>query len=307
MLPSTAESLCISEEDLGKRIDKFLVERFPNHSRTYFQFLIENDSVLVNGKSIKKHYRPELHDEIEICFLLTPELDVKPEPIPLDILFEDEHFIAINKPSNMVVHPAPGAYSGTFANALLYHCKQLNPTQFEHLRPGIVHRLDKDTTGVLLGAKTIEAHQKLIQQFAQRNIIKNYLTLCVGTPPEGKFSAPLKRHPVKRKEMTVCSEGKEAISHFRLIAKKNEFSLVEVQLITGRTHQIRAHLKHLHCPILGDETYGNSSLNQKYQLHRQLLHAHQIKMVHPILGTPLEITAPMPSDMKNFIELIQLA
>lgn len=304
-----SESFCISIEDLGKRIDKLLVGHFPKYSRTYFQFLINKDCVLVNKKPIKKQYKTQINDEIAISFLTLPELDVKPEAISLDILFEDENMIAINKPAGMVVHPAPGTLHGTFANALLHHCKQLEEQQFAFLRPGIVHRLDKDTSGILLGAKNRETHQKLIEQFSQRKIKKYYLAICLGVPPEGLFSAPIKRHPIKRKEMTVCptGEGKEAISHLRILEKKKEFSLLEIQLITGRTHQIRAHLKYLHCPILGDPIYGNISLNKKFQLNRQMLHACLIKMQHPILNIPLEISAPIPKDMKNFIELIQFA
>ncbi len=298
-------NLIISEEDLGVRLDKILKNHFPDHSRTYFQYLIEEGCVLVNGLLVKKQYRPAVGDEIEISFLLTPEIDVKPEPIPLDILYEDDHLLIINKPAGMVVHPAPGSPSGTFANALLYHCSQLNPTEFTTLRPGIVHRLDKETTGVLIGVKTSLAHKKMIEKFSTRAIEKHYLAICCGVPKEGQLSAPIKRHPIRRQEMTVSEDGKEAISCFKILQRNNGLCFIDVQLITGRTHQIRAHLKHLNCPLLGDPVYGSKSLNEKYKATRPLLHAHTIKFTHPISEKPLEIVAPISPDMKNFIEFIQ--
>ncbi|MBS0629800.1 MAG: RluA family pseudouridine synthase [Verrucomicrobia bacterium] len=297
--------LVISEEDLGQRLDKILKNHFPDHSRTYFQYLIDEECVLVNGLLVKKQYRPAIGDEIEISFQLTPEIDVKPEAIPLDILYEDDHLLIINKPAGMVVHPAPGSPSGTFANALLYHCSQLNPAEFATLRPGIVHRIDKETTGVLIGVKTSIAHKKMVEKFATRSIEKHYLAICCGVPKEGTLSAPIKRHPIKRQEMTVSDEGKEAISHFKILERNHGLCLITVQLITGRTHQIRAHLKHLNCPLLGDPVYGSKSLNEKYRAVRPLLHAHTIKFTHPISGVPLEIVAPIPPDMKNFIEFIR--
>ena len=301
------DPLVISKEDLGQRIDKFLAGRFPDRSRSYFQFLIDEEYVLLNGHPVKKQHLIEEGDEVEVSFQMTPVIDVKPEAIPLEILYEDENIIAINKPAGMVVHPAPGAYTGTFASALLYHCKQLDPKEFEHLRPGIVHRLDKGTTGVLLAAKTLSAHQKLVEQFAARSMEKRYLVICCGVPKEGEYSAPIKRHPIKRKQMTISTDGKEAKTHFTVLARRTGLSLVEAKLITGRTHQIRVHLKSMNCPVLGDATYGSTSLNQKYGAVRQMLHAHRLKMTHPLSEIPLEVIAPIPPDMKNFIDLIEHA
>jgi len=303
----TTDLLTISEVDLGQRLDKILKNHYPTHSRTYFQYLIDEQCVVVNGQLVKKQYRPALGDEIEISFQLTPEIDVKPEPIALDILYEDEHLLIINKPAGMVVHPAPGSPSGTFANALLHHCSQLNPGEFDALRPGIVHRLDKETTGVLVGVKTSAAHKKMIEKFAERQIEKRYLAICSGVPREGELSAPIKRHPIRRQEMTVCSEGKEAISRFKILERDQGLCFIEVELITGRTHQIRVHLKHLNCPLLGDPIYGSKSLNEKYRATRPQLHAHQIKFTHPMTGAPLDIIAPIPTEMKNFIEFIKPA
>ncbi len=299
-----SDKLTVSTEDLGQRLDKFLAKHFPEHSRSYFQYLIDEDFVLLNGLPVKKQKKLEKGDEVEVTFQLTPQLDVQPEAIDLDVLYEDANLLAINKPAGMVVHPAPGAYTGTFANALLHHCKTLNPEEFDRLRPGIVHRLDKNTTGVLLAAKNLKTHKKLIELFSSRQIEKKYLVVCAGVPKSGEYSAPIKRHPIHRTEMTVSQDGKEAITQFKVLARRQGLSLVEATLITGRTHQIRVHLKDMNCPVLGDPTYGSSSVNKKYGVERQMLHAHSLKLTHPISETSLEVFAPIPPDMKNFIDLI---
>lgn len=296
------ESFVVSEKELGLRLDKLLTDRFPSHSRTYFQELIENEKVLINGLFVKKRYPLAEGDEVSVAFQELERLSVEPEAIELDILFEDDAMIVINKPAGMVVHPAPGSYSGTFANALMHHCS-LNIEDFEELRPGIVHRLDKDTSGILVGAKTRLAHQKLASQFASRTVEKHYLAICMNAPKEGRFSAPIKRHHLKRKEMTIDPEGKEAISEFTLLAKKENLSLVEAKLITGRTHQIRVHLKAMNCPILGDLTYGIENSYAK----RQMLHAHKLQLTHPLHGNLMNLIAPPPPDMQNFIDLIHEA
>ena len=289
--------------DLGERLDKLLSKHFPDHSRTYFQKLIDDGQVLVNGLPVKKHYKPEKDDHIEVEFQKPPLLDVIPEPIALDILYEDEHILAVNKPAGMVVHPGAGVTVGTFANGLLHHCAELDTSEFEPLRPGIVHRLDKDTSGVLIAAKTRLAHQKLSEQFSNRKVKKRYLAVCYGTPPEGLYSAPICRHRIKRTEMHVEEGGKEAISSFKVLAKKGELSLVDVEILTGRTHQIRVHLSSLRCPVLGDPVYGSEGINKKYKIHSQLLHASELTIIHPITGAALKITCSPPSTMKNFIEL----
>ncbi|HSW87190.1 MAG TPA: RluA family pseudouridine synthase [Rhabdochlamydiaceae bacterium] len=304
MSSQTTEFLSVSEHEAGMRLDKLLSTYFPAYSRTYFQYLIEQGSVLVNGCRLKKREKPKPGDEIEVCFLLTPELSIEPENIPLDILYEDEHLLAINKPAGMVVHPGAGNVSGTFVNALLFYCKNLE-RDAENLRPGIVHRLDKGTSGVLLAAKTAQAHEQLVSLFCQRKIKKRYLAVCLGNPGDGLITAAIGRHPIKRKEMTVCNEGgKEAISQCKVLEHNEKFSLVEVDLITGRTHQIRVHLKYKNTPVLGDPVYGCASMNQKYGLERQMLHAYQITFIHPITHKPIEITAPLPGDIKKFINQI---
>jgi 23S rRNA pseudouridine1911/1915/1917 synthase len=286
----------------GVRLDKLLALRFPAYSRTYFQFLIEQGSVLVNGKQIKKRALPEVGDEIEICFLLTPELSLEPENIPLDILFEDEHLLAINKPAGMVVHPAPGHFSGTFVQALLFHCNLQRDAG--DLRPGIVHRLDKETTGVLLAAKTMQAHEKLVSLFSSRKIQKHYLALCLGKPANVMIDAPIARHPTRRKEMAVClDKGKEAITRLKLLEFKNSLSLIEVELVTGRTHQIRVHMKHIGSPVIGDPIYGSSSTNKKYGVARQFLHAQKLQFTHPFTGKTIALKAPLPADFSHFLSV----
>lgn len=292
----------VSPEEADTRLDKLLSIHFPEHSRTYFQYLIEHGCVLVNGAPLKKREAPKVGNEIEVCFLFTPEISLEAQNIPLEIVFEDEHLIAVNKPAGMVVHPAPGHPKDTFVNALLHHCASLPQ---DSIRPGIVHRLDKDTTGILLATKTQQAHVKLVEVFMQRRIEKNYLAICLGTPKEGLIDAPIKRHPVHRKEMAICYEfGKEAKSNCKVLEKNEQLSLVEIQLLTGRTHQIRVHLKHLGTPILGDPIYGSMGANKKFNIQRQLLHAHRLKFIHPITQSPLHFEAQPPKDFAKIAETI---
>jgi 23S rRNA pseudouridine1911/1915/1917 synthase len=350
-MTGTTESLLVTPEMLQIRLDRLLVQTFPHHSRTYFQYLIESGLVLVNGSPVKKRETVDLGDEIEVCFELTPELSLTPENIPLDILYEDNHLIAINKPAGMVTHPAPGHPTGTFVNALLYHCKTLpntsdasrkfvasgprqnlgvesikeggsihsiqppsliaQPREFSRrstsnelsgsitstLRPGIVHRLDKDTSGVLIAAKTTECHQKLVELFSTRAVTKHYTAICVGNPGDRVINEPIRRHPTRRQEMHVDPAGKPATSICRVLKTEKELTWVDIQLITGRTHQIRVHLKHVGTPILGDPVYGRPSINEKYGIQRQLLHATTLSLVHPITSIPLHLVAPFPPDL----------
>jgi 23S rRNA pseudouridine1911/1915/1917 synthase len=291
-----AEFLSVNSEEEGVRIDKMLAARFPGHSRTYFQHIIELGAVLLNGEPVKKRILPEEGDEIEICFIAMPGASLEPEPMPLEILYEDEHLLAINKPAGLVVHPAPGHWSGTFVNALLAHCHNIAPGS-DPLRPGIVHRLDKDTTGVLVAAKTLIAHQKLIELFASRQVEKLYLAICAGRPINTIINAPIGRHPVHRKEMAALPDGREAITEIQVAACNDKISLVLARPRTGRTHQIRVHLKHVGAPILGDPIYGIKEAHD-----RPLLHAYRLSFDHPITGSPLRFTAPIPEDMKQWLQ-----
>jgi len=299
-MTSQIETLLVTPEMLHTRLDRLLTQTFPAHSRTYFQYLIDSGLVLVNGNPVKKRETVDIGDEIEVCFELTPELSLEAENIPLDILYEDEYLIAVNKPAGLVTHPAPGHPKGTFVNALLYHCKTLPAT--ENLRPGIVHRLDKDTSGVLIAAKTTGCHQKLVELFASRQMTKHYLAICLGNPGDRTIEAPIKRHPVRRQEMSVDPAGKPAISICRTLKTSGDLFWVEFQLIKGRTHQIRIHLKHIGTPILGDTVYGRAAANEKYSAKRQLLHAKSLSLVHPMTGAPLSLEAPMPPEFNLILE-----
>lgn len=293
----------VSKEEADMRLDKLLALHFSPQSRSYFQFLIEQGGVLVNGKRLKKREKIQQGDEIEVCFLLTPESALEPEAIPLDILYEDEALLAINKPAGMVVHPAPGHPSGTFVNALLHHCKTLNKEGWESLRPGIVHRLDKETSGVLLAAKSISAHQQLVTLFSERKVKKEYRAICIGVPANGLIDAPIARHPILRQQMAVSLEkGKEARTHVKLLCQKAPLSYISCELITGRTHQIRVHLQHLKTPILGDSLYGSAWMNKKYLAKRQMLHATHLSFTHPFTGHNIELHAPLPEDFKEILK-----
>lgn len=296
-------SLFVAEEEAELRLDKLLALKFPTYSRQYFQYLIEEKLVLVNGKQVKKGMRLQEGDEIEVEFALTPEISLEPEAIPLDILFEDEDLIAINKPAGLVVHPALGNWSGTFVNALLYHCKQL--PRGETLRPGIVHRLDKETTGVLVAAKNERAQQLMVEKFASRKIEKEYLAICIGNPGTRTIEGNIGRHPVRRKEMALLEgKGREARTKCEGLAHNPFLSLVRLLPETGRTHQLRVHLKSVGTPILGDSIYGNVSLNKKCGATRQLLHAYSLKFSHPIKQVQIVLKAPIPQDMESFIQQI---
>ena len=291
------DTIIINETEAGERLDKVLANRYRSlHSRTYFQNLIEEGRVLVNGLLVKKRSPLQEGDEVEINFLLTPELNITPEDIPLNILYEDDAIVVINKVPGMVVHPAAGNWSGTFVNALMFHCA-LEVTAGS-VRPGIVHRLDKDTSGVLIAAKTALAQQKLMEQFAAREVEKEYLAICCGNPGDTTIDLPIGRHPVKRKVMAVVEEGgRSAITHCKTLACDGKLSLVQVLIETGRTHQIRVHLKHRGTPVLGDALYGNETVNRKFGASRQMLHAHKLGIKHPVTGKPMQFVAPIPDDM----------
>lgn len=298
--------IIVTAEEEGERLDKLLAARYKEiRSRTYFQYLIEQHAVLLNGSPAKKRAKPNEGDEIEICFTLTPELQLEPENIPLDIIFEDEDFLVVNKPPGLVVHPAPGHWKGTFVNALLHHCQGLATHDPSSVRPGIVHRLDKETSGLLLAAKNPLAQQRLIEMFAQRQIHKEYIAICIGNPGNADIKAPIGRHPVLRKKMSIREEGgRHAHSRCTTLAHNEKLSVVRIILETGRTHQIRVHMLHHGTPVLGDSLYGSESMNRKFGVERQLLHAHLLRFKHPIKETLMEFTAPLPADIRGFVTKI---
>ncbi len=290
------------EQEGKERLDTCLSKRFSNYSRSYFQRLIEKKNVRINGNIVKKGHFIKKNDRIEVIFTFPQLLDLIPQAIPLEILYEDEDLICVNKPAGMVVYPAPGHPSQTFANALAFHCSQ-NQLPGLASRPGIVHRLDKETSGILVGAKTYEAYQNLIEQFSSRKIEKTYLAITVGNPNVSIINVPIGRNPRKREQMSLLKEGgKEAITEIFLLQKTAYFSLIKAKLITGRTHQIRVHLRSQNAPILGDSLYGFSQINDKFQISRQMLHAWKIFLIHPVKKTPLHLTAPFPCDFSHCLK-----
>jgi 23S rRNA pseudouridine1911/1915/1917 synthase len=294
-LDSSIDLFTVSDELHNLRLDKLLVLQYPSlQSRTYFQNLIEKGFVSVNGKpQTKKRILIPSGSEIEVQFENTAPPDLIPENIPLEILFEDDHIVVINKPAGMVVHPAPGNWTGTFVNALLFHC---NVQQDDSLRPGIVHRLDKDTSGLLLAAKNLPAQRKLIEAFSSRQIYKEYLAICKGNPGKREINEPIGRHPVQRQRMTVRPEGKHALTLLNTLHSHQGISVVAATLHTGRTHQIRVHFQHIGCPLIGDPLYGANT-----QAARQMLHAWKLRFNHPITGHPLSFETRPPIDMQNFL------
>lgn len=301
----TVEQFYASINELEDRLDRVLKSKYPAFSRTYFQYLIDKGSVLVNKKPVKKREQLSLNDLVEITFLEGEKSPLTPQKMDLDILFEDAHILVINKPAGMVVHPAPGHRDMTFVNALLFHCEHLQ--EDGTLRPGIVHRLDKETSGVLIAAKNRETQALLTEQFAKREVEKEYMAICFGNPSCMTCASPIGRHPVRRQEMAIVEGGKEAHTRFVIHSSHKEFSLVTAYPTTGRTHQIRVHLKALNAPILGDPLYGRPSVNEKHKAQRQLLHAHKLKLVHPITKEPMLFEAPLPEDLKKFLQDLNLS
>lgn len=297
------EIIFIEENEAGHRLDQLLAARFKGiYSRTYFQKLIEQGLVLVNGKPVKKRFIPVVNDEIEVEFAAESTSEILPENIPLNILYEDDDILVINKPAGFVVHPAPGNWTGTFVNALLYHCSGLMD-QKPSVRPGIVHRLDKDTTGVLIAAKNTYSQTRLIESFSKREVEKLYLAIAIGNPGKQMIHAPIGRHPVHRQKMAITEKGREAISYVETLQIKENLALVQVDIKTGRTHQIRVHLCSVGTPVLGDALYGSKSSNEKFRAKRQMLHASKLLISHPRTGERMEFHAPLPEDFRPFFFL----
>ena len=288
-------NLKITEENSEKRIDRFLSENFSEYSRSFFQKLIKENRVLVNQAEIKSNYKLNKNDMVEITIPDPEVLDVDPENIPLDILYEDEDVIVVNKPKGMVVHPSAGHYTNTLVNALLYHCKDQLSGINGMMRPGIVHRIDQNTTGSLVVCKNDFSHNYLAEQLKEHSITRKYRAIVHGIlkEDEGMIDQPIGRHPIDRKKMAINHKnGKHAVTHYRVLERFQNFTYIECQLETGRTHQIRVHMSSIHHPILGDDVYGPSKC--PYHLQGQTLHAMVIGFVHPRTGKYLEITAPLP-------------
>ncbi|MBY0120769.1 RluA family pseudouridine synthase [Bacillus sp. S/N-304-OC-R1] len=290
----------IPEEQAGERIDKVLSTLNKEWSRTQVQQWIKDDHVLVNGLKIKTNYKCNINDQIVIHIPEPEELDVVPEEMNLDIYYEDQDVLVVNKPKGMVVHPAPGHLSGTLVNGLMAHCKDLSGINGV-MRPGIVHRIDKDTSGLLMVAKNDLAHESLVNQLVEKTVTRKYKAIVHGVIPHdyGTVDAPIGRDPKDRQSMTVTENGKKAVTHFHVLDRFNDFTLIECQLETGRTHQIRVHMKYIGYPLAGDPKYGP---RKTLDINGQALHAGVLGFVHPRSGEYLEFEAPIPD---YFVELIE--
>lgn len=290
----------VSDEETGERIDSFLSGK-TEFTRTRIQQLIKDKNITVNGKATKSSYKIEENDEIAIEVPEAETTEINPENIKIDIVYEDSDIAVINKQAGLVVHPAHGHYSGTLVNAILYHIKDLSGINGE-IRPGIVHRLDKDTSGLIVIAKNDKVHTTLTEMFQEKKIRKTYLAILKGklNKSEGKIVTQIGRDKNDRKKMTVIDDitkGKNAITNYKVVSQNNLFTLVKVNIETGRTHQIRVHMRHLGYPILGDSVYGRKD-NEK----RQMLHAYKLEFLHPVTGHQMEFTGEIPEDFQKALK-----
>lgn len=294
-------SFRITETEAGVRVDLFLAGKMPGISRSRVQRLIEEDHLLVNGRKVKVSYRLKAEDALEFVLPEEKELVPQPENLPLEILYEDDSLAVVNKPSGMVVHPAPGNESGTLVNALLFHMKTLS-TKNGVFRAGIVHRIDKDTSGLLMVAKTDAAYLSLSRQLAERTVTREYVALCEGLlkEPRGTIDAPIGRDPSNRLRMAVAAEGKRAVTHYEVQRYYVDTTLLRLRLQTGRTHQIRVHMAILGHPVAGDPVYGYR--RQRIRHDGQLLHARMVGFQHPEDGRYMEFSAPVP---EGFLKILK--
>ncbi len=291
----------------GQRLDTLLADRFSQYTRSLIKKWIDNNNVTVNDKQVKPSYHIRENDSVKIIIPPPEPMDIPAQDIPLSIIFEDTNIVVIDKPAGMVVHPAPGNYDNTLVNALLYHCKNLSSINGV-LRPGIVHRLDKDTTGVIVVAKNDLAHKSLVNQFSNRTTRKIYLAVVSGIirhPKKRIIETLTGRHPVNRKKMSVLiGKGKKTVTEFRVLKEYDDFSLLKVNILTGRTHQIRVHMAHIGHPIIGDNEYGSSKTNSKFATiaNRQMLHAFSLQLKHPVTEKEMIFRAHIPEDMRTLIK-----
>jgi len=298
------ELFFVSEEDEGIRLDIYITQEYDDLSRSYIQKLIRDNLIKVNNGIQKNRYIVKEGDEIEVCLPTNREIDIKPNNIPLDIIYEDNDVILINKPQGMVVHPAPSHYEDTLVNALLYHCGEELSSINGKNRRGIVHRIDKDTSGLLMVAKNDYAHKFLSQQLKEHSVIRKYNAIVFGNIKENKFTvdAPIGRHPIKRLKMAVLEDGRNAITHVRVLEEFDGYTYIEARLETGRTHQIRVHLSYINHPILGDQVYGRTT--NKFNLKGQVLHAKTLGFIHPTKKEYMEFEAPLPMSFEKILRTL---
>lgn len=294
----------VEESEENTRLDLFISTKFQDKSRSYIQGIIENGGAKVNSKHKKSNYKLRINDEVCVSIPENKELDVAAEKIKLDILYEDSDVIVVDKPQGMVVHPAPGNYTGTLVNALLYHCKDLSGINGVN-RPGIVHRIDKDTSGVLVVAKNDRSHRFLAEQLKEHTMTRVYLALVEGIvkADEGTVDAPLGRHPVERVKISIVKNGRNAVTHYRVIERFKNNTLIECKLETGRTHQIRVHMAHTGHPLVGDAVYGYKK--QRFNLKGQMLHAKKLGFIHPNSGKYMEFESNIPAYFSRIIDILK--
>lgn len=302
-----SEELHISEQETSMRLDKFLAEKFPDMSRSYIQKQIKDGAVLINGSKTKTGYKICLTDTITIQIPKPEEPIAMPENIPLDIIYEDDDIIVINKPKRMVVHPAPGHFSGTVVNALLYHCKDSLSGINGILRPGIVHRIDQDTTGVIVACKNDNSHRCLAEQLKEHSITRTYHAIVNNhlKEEEGTIKSTIGRNPANRKKMAAgVKDGRDAITHYKVLDNlDNRHTYVECRLETGRTHQIRVHMASIGYPVLGDSLYGPTKC--PFTLEGQVLHAKTLGFIHPSLKKYVEFEAPLPKYFEKLLGILR--
>ncbi|MEB2357606.1 RluA family pseudouridine synthase [Bacillus pumilus] len=297
-------NIAVSEEQTSERLDKFLSTTEPEWSRTQVQQWVKDGLIEVNGKQVKANYKVQAGDQIKVEIPEPEALDVEAEAMDLDIYYEDADVLVVNKPRGMVVHPAPGHVSGTLVNGLMAHCTDLSGINGV-MRPGIVHRIDKDTSGLLMVAKNDMAHESLVNQLVAKTVTRKYTAVVHGIIQHdtGTIDAPIGRDKKDRQSMTVTKESsKQAVTHFDVIERFEDFTVVECRLETGRTHQIRVHMKYIGYPLAGDPKYGP---RKTVDFNGQLLHAGVLGFDHPRTGEYLEFTAPVPADMQAFIDSLR--
>ena len=294
------------ESYMDERLDKFLSAVLPDQSRSYLQKMIKDGSVLVNGKAQKASYRMEDQDEVLVDLPELKEPEIEAENIPLDILYEDDDLLMVNKPKGMVVHPSAGHLTGTLVNAVMYHCKDCLSGINGVMRPGIVHRIDMDTTGVLVICKNDKAHNHVAAQLKEHSITRKYRAIVHGVikEEEGTVDASIGRHPVERKKMAAgVKNGKRAVTHYRVLQRFRNHTYIECQLETGRTHQIRVHMASIGHPLLGDTVYGPAK--NPLHLQGQTLHAQVLGLIHPSTGEYLEVEAPLPEYFEKLLDKLR--
>ena len=294
------ETLLVEENMEGERLDSFVAEMLESLSRSSVKLLNDQDKIKVNGKSVKASYRVHEGDEIVVVIPEPHSIDIKPQNLPLKILYQDEDVVVLDKAKGMVVHPAHGNWDNTLVNALMFHVRNLSGINGE-LRPGIVHRLDKDTSGVMMAAKNDAAHRSLAEQIRVHSINREYIALVHGNIKEnlGSIDAPIGRSQADRKKMSVTADGRPAVSNYEVIERFGAYTLVKVKLLTGRTHQIRVHFAYIQHPVVGDAVYGSGK--KHFNLTSQALHAYLLGFIHPRSGEYMEFTCPLPEYFERIL------